>query len=343
MGRRNFSRLFLRQRREPLILAALLLLLAVGLGLLAVRQPAQKTAQAPEITASPPAAAPAPAAIEPGFDVIRVTRDGKAVMAGRAVPGAKVTVRSGDQIVGETVADKRGDWVMIPETPLKPGAQVLTLQMQQGAQGPVLSRDSAVISVPLRPDGDVFVAISREGRATRVLDQGLPEAKPRGVSVAGVDLSPDGGARLSGRSEPEQRVRVYVNNQPVGETLANAQGEWELAYSGTLAAGRHILRADQIDAAGKVLLRAETSFSRAPEGRFEMGAQQVMVMQGNALWEIARRIYGSGIAYSIIFTGNRQQIRDPDKIYPGQIFDIPPAAPNTEAEPQAPTAPDRAP
>ncbi|MSP43915.1 MAG: LysM peptidoglycan-binding domain-containing protein, partial [Alphaproteobacteria bacterium] len=51
--------------------------------------------------------------------------------------------------------------------------------------------------------------------------------------------------------------------------------------------------------------------------------QQVTVMKGNALWEIARKIYGSGIAYSIIFADNKQQIRDPDMIYPGQILAIP--------------------
>ena len=327
MTRRGYlARLFLLKPREALILGTLLLLaalvLAVNIGLLY----GHNRPQAPDARQKPDAISQ----IEPGFDVIRVTRDGRAVMAGRAPPDARVIVKSGDQVIGEVRADKRGDWVMIPETPLKPGAQVLTLRTQRADEGPVLSRDSAVISVPLRPDGDVFVAVSREGKATRVLDQGLPEIAPQGVAVAAIDLAPEGGAILSGHAEPGQRVRIYMDNQAAGETLADGQGHWELTFSGALAPGAHTLRADQLDASGKVILRAETGFSRAAQGPFVKEGQQVTVMKGNALWEIARKIYGSGVAYSIIFAGNKQQIRDPDMIYPGQVLDIPNAVSGNE-------------
>ncbi len=320
------SKPFTMPRREPLIIAAFFLLAAVALvAWFSYRQGQEKAGQ-PLTTANADAGAIAQGPIDPSFDVIRVTRDGRSVMAGRAAPGAQVMVKSGDLVLGQVTADKHGDWVMIPETPLKPGAQVLTLSTQLGEEGPILSKDSAVISVPDRPDGDVFVAVSRPGKPTRILDQGLPDRAPTGVTVAGIDLAPDGGAMLSGRAEPGRRVRVYLDNQPAGETLADEKGNWELAFTGTVAAGEHKLRGDQLDPAGKVLLRAEVSFSRAGEGRMVMGGQQVMVMQGNALWEIARNIYGSGIAYSVIFTSNKRQIRNPDLIYPGQIFDIPSAA-----------------
>jgi len=331
--RRGFlSKQILPPQRDGLILAGLALLALLIIAAFLAFQQGRETAETPKIPKIPETIRSSPAPVEPGFDVIRVTRDGHGVMAGRAAPGASVTVKSGDLVIGETRADKHGDWVMIPQTPLKPGAQVLTLSAQSGADGPVLSRDSAVISVPARPDGEVFVAVSRPGKATRILDQGLPDATPDGVAVAVIDLDPQGGASLSGRAAPGQLVRLYLDNQPAGETLADEKGDWEHAFNGHIPPGQHLLRADQLDQEGKVALRAEVSFSRAEEGRLQMGAQQVMVMQGNALWEIARRIYGSGIAYSVIFTRNRQQIRDPDKIYPGQIFDIP----SKPSEPAAP-------
>ncbi|MEQ1887617.1 MAG: hypothetical protein ABL951_00385 [Alphaproteobacteria bacterium] len=311
-------------RREFMILAAVLA--AGGLGVVAFL-----SYHRGQESVSKPAAAPVTAAIsgpiEPGFDVIRVTRDGQAVMAGRAAPGARVTIKSGDQIVGQVTADKRGDWVIIAEAPLKTGAQVLRLQAQIGKDSPVLSRDSAVISVPDHDEGEVFAAISRPGRATRILNQGSSGAPAPGVAVAGVDLTPKGGAVLSGRAEPGRHVRIYLDNQPAGEAVADQKGDWELSYPGGIGPGEHKLRGDQIDAEGKVLLRAEAAFSRVPAGSLVMGRQQVVVMQGNALWEIAHTIYGSGVAYSVIFTGNRQQIRDPDLIYPGQVFDIPAAGP----------------
>ncbi len=341
---RYFSNPQIMPRRTILILAALFLSAALVLIARFAYQKGRETSEKPMAAADITSAGVAAAGPrEPGFDVIRVTRDGRAVLAGRAAPGAMITVKSGDLVLGQVISDKRGDWVMIPETSLKPGAQVLTLGAQLGEEGPVLSKDSAVISVPDHSGGEVFVAVSRPGRPTRILDQALPGNAPAGVAVAGVDLAPGGAAMLSGRAEPGRLVRVYLDNQLAGEALADEKGDWELAYAGRIAAGEHKLRGDQLDAKGDVVLRAEVAFSKAGEGRLVLGAQQVVVLQGNALWEIARNIYGSGIAYSVIFTSNKQQIRNPDLIYPGQIFDIPAAAAAPEKEVDGPGMPNTIP
>ena len=49
----------------------------------------------------------------------------------------------------------------------------------------------------------------------------------------------------------------------------------------------------------------------------------VRVERGNSLWRIARRQYGKGVLYSVIFDANRDQIENPDLIYPGQVFFVP--------------------
>jgi nucleoid-associated protein YgaU len=49
----------------------------------------------------------------------------------------------------------------------------------------------------------------------------------------------------------------------------------------------------------------------------------VIVQPGNSLWRIARRSYGHGIRYVRIYHANRNQIRDPRLIYPGQLLQIP--------------------
>ncbi|KAA2237463.1 LysM peptidoglycan-binding domain-containing protein [Salinarimonas soli] len=47
------------------------------------------------------------------------------------------------------------------------------------------------------------------------------------------------------------------------------------------------------------------------------------VTRGDSLWRISRRIYGSGLRYTVIYDANLRQIRDPDRIYPGQVFVVP--------------------
>ncbi len=49
----------------------------------------------------------------------------------------------------------------------------------------------------------------------------------------------------------------------------------------------------------------------------------VIIRRGDNLWQVARRNYGSGIRYTTIFEANRDQVRDPDLIYPGQVLKVP--------------------
>ena len=49
----------------------------------------------------------------------------------------------------------------------------------------------------------------------------------------------------------------------------------------------------------------------------------VIIRRGDNLWRIARRNYGRGIKYQAIFAANRERIRNPHWIFPGQVFVIP--------------------
>jgi nucleoid-associated protein YgaU len=48
-----------------------------------------------------------------------------------------------------------------------------------------------------------------------------------------------------------------------------------------------------------------------------------IVSRGDNLWRISQRIYGKGLRYTVIFGANQEQIRNPDLIYPGQVFVLP--------------------
>ncbi len=53
------------------------------------------------------------------------------------------------------------------------------------------------------------------------------------------------------------------------------------------------------------------------------GAGMAIIRRGDNLWTIARRVYGEGVKYSTIYQANTGQIRDPNRIYPGQVFQLP--------------------
>jgi nucleoid-associated protein YgaU len=55
----------------------------------------------------------------------------------------------------------------------------------------------------------------------------------------------------------------------------------------------------------------------------EPGSSVITVQRGFTLWGIAEANFGNGILYVQIFQKNRADIRDPDLIFPGQIFALP--------------------
>ncbi|MGB3140551.1 MAG: LysM peptidoglycan-binding domain-containing protein, partial [Aestuariivirga sp.] len=59
---------------------------------------------------------------------------------------------------------------------------------------------------------------------------------------------------------------------------------------------------------------------------------QIIIQPGNNLWKLSRQIYGKGIMYTVIYEANKDQIRKPELIYPGQVFLTPDAAAATSGQ-----------
>jgi nucleoid-associated protein YgaU len=48
-----------------------------------------------------------------------------------------------------------------------------------------------------------------------------------------------------------------------------------------------------------------------------------MVTRGDSLWRLSQTSYGAGMRYAVIYNANKEQIRNPNLIYPGQVFVMP--------------------
>ena len=58
----------------------------------------------------------------------------------------------------------------------------------------------------------------------------------------------------------------------------------------------------------------------------EPEATYYTVVSGDNLSKISRHAYGDANKYMVIFEANKPMLGHPDKIYPGQVLRIPPAA-----------------
>ncbi len=298
--------------------------------------------EAPSHGELPPASTPGEqtAGVEaPAFDVVRV-EDGHAVIAGRAAPGAHVMVSDGDRIIGEAVANERGEWVLVPQDPLAPGNHEFGLSARLG-DGRTLNSERVVVVVVPEPNKDIAgrpasgsgalaLSVPRQGQGPTQVLQSPPVAQPGSKGAANaelaldvVDYDQDGRLVLSGRATPNTTVQVYLDDKLLGRAEVDATGHWRLAPDARQGPGLYTLRLDELGAGGKVTRRIAMPFTRAKPGEAPPEGASVVVQPGNSLWRIARRSYGQGIRYAVIYEANKDQIRDPDLIYPGQVFVVP--------------------
>lgn len=461
--------------------------------------------------ATPPEAAPA-AVQAPSFDVVRVEADGSLVIAGKAVPNARVEVLSGSNVIGSAVADAGGAFVIVLDEPLKPGDYQLVLRATAPDGLVAMSVGTAIVSVPDTSDGQVLALVEEPGQPSKLITVPEPEKPASDVAAAGaeapaadqqtpaVDAPAPAGEQpaaqgeapavaaaeppaaeqpaapsglmvaveaveiegrkvfVAGMAKAGHSVRVYANEILLGETRASPDNRFLIETEQELPVGDYIIRADLLAPDGSVVARAAVPFERQPgeaiaavappaapaetpaaapaqepaaaapptsevagqatapaapvelpatgaaqapaaapppagtEGSGQAGgeaaaqaeptapsvpgqasgeaaqapgaaspAQQpaaaqpapaessvdvavappaggdaealapklqnvdgaVIIRRGDTLWQISRRVYGKGMRFSTIFLANQEQIRDPNRIWPGQVFRVP--------------------
>lgn len=297
--------------------------------------PAAQSSSVP-VPAAPAPAAAASAATAPTFDVARIGPDGRAVIAGRAAPGARIVLLDGGKEIAKGQADSRGEWVVIvQEPPLGVGQHELRVVQHVEGKAPLTSEQAVVAVVPERPtegqaaakprEETLVMIAPREGSATLVQPPspaGVP--KSADLSLSTLDYDERGHVTVTGRAEPGTGVRAYINDKMVAEGVAGADGRWRLTPRDPIEPGKHKLRLDRLAKDGKPVARLELPFERvvvAPASSSD--ARRLHVVRGDNLWNIAHAHYGSGFHYTVIFGANKDQIRDPDLIYPGQVFSLP--------------------
>ena len=154
---------------------------------------------------------------------------------------------------------------------------------------------------------------------------------PEQVDIETISYDEEGEVALAGRGNPSGSVRIYLDNRPISTAAMDELGQWNTALS-EIDAGIYTLRVDELDASGAVTSRLETPFKRERVedlARYVAQADTparinvVTVQPGNTLWALARERYGQGILYVRVFEANKDKIRNPDLIYPGQVFQLP--------------------
>lgn len=267
------------------------------------------------------------------FDVIRVDADGSVVVAGKFAPNSKINIMIDDNVWGVAETNADGEWVWISSDKLAPGDYEL-YTIGKLADSNVKSDRSQVISVPElvlssteAKKGALVVETDKKGGKSVVKQ--LPNGKlaqnasDKNPVISTIDYKDGVLTSISGSAVPAASLNVYIDNEFIGKVSSDEKKLWSLSLKRKIQDKAYKIRVDMVENdGGKVISRIESDFK--PKFKKISGRKMIEVVQGgDSLWQIARKVYGDGYAYIDIYEANKSQIKDPKKLYPGQIFILP--------------------
>ena len=167
------------------------------------------------------------------------------------------------------------------------------------------------------------VQLPGQEKAASSSDQATEESTSAGNNGGSVETTQDGTSTnestslASNTSGSEKQNQTGTADSVEVETTSSDQSETTEVASLANENEQTTSDADPVETVAKKELRTGTA---------------VIIRRGDSLWRVARRNYGKGIRYTTIFEANRDQVRDADLIYPGQVLKVPELEEETASE-----------
>jgi nucleoid-associated protein YgaU len=286
--------------------------------LVALTNPGEPTRILSDIAQAPPQDRNA-AALPPALAIrsAEVEGLGSFFATGFAPAGAKILLYLNNAFVASVTASADNQWSLKVEKGMRPGGYTIRADQVEGGNGRVIARAEAPFNYPAAPR----LAQNQSDPPTSLrLAPVNPNRVPQTKSGLVASLSSGSSAATARASEASHGPAKIVI--PTVAARASAQKPAVETVQTARAAPETTMPAPHLQASiPNEIAMATESDTKANAVIKELGT--ALVERGDSLWRISRKVYGRGMRYTQIYEANAVQIRDPDLIYPGQIFVVP--------------------
>ena len=231
------------------------------------------------------------------IDTISYNLQGDVSIGGRAAGRGFVRIYLDNRAITTSQISDSGYWTV---DLLNVEAGLYTLRVDElNSVGDVMSRSETPFK---REEPTELAALMAETDEVVVDDAAEAET----VAAASDTLKSDTAGKVQQESEITQTVvDVQAQVKNLAASASDIYFEVEASGASSKGVGGEPVELD--------------AYLRAPSATFRVKT----VQPGSTLWAIAKESYGAGIEYFKVFDANKERIRDPDLIYPGQVFEIP--------------------
>tara|TARA_B100000287_G_scaffold435613_1_gene504920 strand:+ start:553 stop:1482 length:930 start_codon:yes stop_codon:yes gene_type:complete len=254
--------------------------------------------------------------VELTFDIVRLNPDGNAIIAGKTIPNSEVLIFDGNDKLATVLSDSNGDWVWMSESPLSPGLKRFNLKSFVD-EDVFVSAENVIILREKKDNLESRIIKFKDSTGIEILNNSEIES---GLSLDIVEFNDKNSLIISGRTKPNNKVKIFLSNEFKINTTSDKLGNWSAKILNLNFKDYDLSVTTNIQNQ-KIKLKTKIFHERINPKIFL--EKEIVVQNGNSLWRIARKTLGGGIFYSEIYKNNINKIKNPDLIYPGQVFNIP--------------------
>ena len=256
------------------------------------------------------------------FDIVRISKTGDIVIAGKSEPNETIELLDGEEVIAEVISDENGEWIWVSELTIKSGIKKFKLQYKNNLNKSSISDQTVIILVD--NESNSVPKVARVFRSdVENIDMLNLEKLNDAITLDFLSYSPPGLIIMSGRTISNTEIEILKSSEVLGKTKSNENGVWKFIINKN-DANEEISIKTTISGETLILTYDEAEIKkRFKNTNFEFYDDRIIVQKGNSLWRIARKTLGGGIFYTEIYKNNLAKIKNPNLIYPGQVFNLP--------------------
>ncbi len=227
-------------------------------------------------------------------------RGNEFVLSGVGVAGAGLSLQNGENVLAGTKVSPSGAWTFSFKSDHLVDTLVLDLLMATPDGNQIRSDQSLIL---VNTEQGALILLTAAGANSRVLQspfESLPQKD--GFLVEAIDYDNSGGVIFSGTSSAKGKVRIYANNNLVGESHVDGSGRWSLIFGSIMPLGEYNISAELVADNGSAAIKLTLPFARmAPLFETE-GSPKILVQKHDDHIQIGRALYGGGYQYTVVYS-----------------------------------------
>ena len=238
------------------------------------------------------------------FDIIRISQNGDAVMAGKSEPNLEIFLFENNKKIASFFSDANGEWVWISDNPLLPGLKVFNVKCWEAGKEFKSSQEIYVLGDDMSSKKPIVLKL--DSRNFDDVDIYNTDYINNDLTLDILNYYPKKKLTVSGRAPVGTDVKVFANDVLLGNVSTDFYGNWKFSSKEIVNIERSKLKFMTTIAGMKFQINLPLSLSQLDQEIFKTTSTKIIKEDDS--WRLTRKISNETYLYSEIFISNSNSL-----------------------------------